>query len=224
MAPMGQTILTPFQQSLLDSLSHYPYITKHFFLTGGTALSEFYFHHRFSEDFDLFAVDTFDPKAIMTWLKFAKKATGYTKVEQQAQDNQITLFLYKTTAEQPVKIDFAYFPFEHLGIFKKLGGLNISSVEDVTVNKLQAISTRARSRDYYDLMLCLEHLKWDSKTLVKNYRLKYDVFLPPESLTTAYTSVQQATDLPIFLGKVDWTTVIDYFLSLARKEKSLILK
>jgi predicted nucleotidyltransferase component of viral defense system len=52
---MGKTILTPNQKILLAEISRYQPITKRFYLTGGTALSEFYFQHRLSEDLDFFS-------------------------------------------------------------------------------------------------------------------------------------------------------------------------
>lgn len=51
----GKTILTPFQQLLLNLLASDNYISHRFYLTGGTALSKFYLKHRFSEDFYLFS-------------------------------------------------------------------------------------------------------------------------------------------------------------------------
>lgn len=49
----GKGILTPGQQAILHLLGHVPDIT-HFYLTGGTALAEFYMGHRRSFDLDLF--------------------------------------------------------------------------------------------------------------------------------------------------------------------------
>jgi predicted nucleotidyltransferase component of viral defense system len=51
---MGKTILTPQQLNFLELASQEPQITKRFYLTGGTALAEFYLKHRLSEDIDLF--------------------------------------------------------------------------------------------------------------------------------------------------------------------------
>lgn len=51
---MGKTILTPKQSQFLELISQDKQITKRFYLTGGTALSEFYLQHRLSYDIDLF--------------------------------------------------------------------------------------------------------------------------------------------------------------------------
>ena len=47
---MAKSILTPFQKDVLELVSKNPIFTKNFYLTGGTALSEFYLRHRESED------------------------------------------------------------------------------------------------------------------------------------------------------------------------------
>jgi len=43
------------QRDILARLSKIQIITENFFITGGTALSVFYLHHRVSEDIDLFS-------------------------------------------------------------------------------------------------------------------------------------------------------------------------
>lgn len=45
------------QRDVLARMALDPTVADHFFLTGGTALSVFYLHHRSSEDLDFFSVD-----------------------------------------------------------------------------------------------------------------------------------------------------------------------
>lgn len=51
---MGKITLTPTQKNILDIIADEPYFPHTFYMTGGTALSSFYYHHRESEDIDLF--------------------------------------------------------------------------------------------------------------------------------------------------------------------------
>src|SRR3990172_7188175 len=53
-------ILLPHQKQILKLFFATPF-GKPFFLTGGTALSAFYFAHRLSKDFDFFTFEAFDP-------------------------------------------------------------------------------------------------------------------------------------------------------------------
>lgn len=48
------TILTPNQKNILFLLAKEPVIADNFYLTGGTALAEFYLGHRLSEDLVFF--------------------------------------------------------------------------------------------------------------------------------------------------------------------------
>ncbi|KKQ79719.1 MAG: hypothetical protein UT01_C0030G0011 [Candidatus Daviesbacteria bacterium GW2011_GWA1_38_7] len=52
---MGKSILTTEQFNFLEYAQAQASIIKNFYLTGGTALAEFYFQHRLSEDIDLFS-------------------------------------------------------------------------------------------------------------------------------------------------------------------------
>ena len=224
MANMEKQILTTFQKQILDSIDKNKYIVDNFFFTGGTALSSCYFQHRFSEDLDFFAEEEFDQLRILAWIKSASPLLKIKEIEQQVLNGQLTLFLHQLGSQQSLKLDFAYFPFSHLGKFNFMNNLRVSSLEDIAVNKVQAVTTRSRSRDYLDLMLCLKKLKWSNEEIGRKYRSKFEIKLPPESLATAYTNVQGATDLPIFLGETNWSEVEEYFLSKASELKDQIVK
>lgn len=51
---MEQTILTRDQLSVLRKLAEHNELASLFYLAGGTALAEYYFHHRYSDDLDFF--------------------------------------------------------------------------------------------------------------------------------------------------------------------------
>lgn len=193
-------------------------ITSQFFLTGGTALSYFYLQHRFSEDLDFFSISEVDARALVTWASQASKKLEARKLEQQGLAAQ-QIFFFHFDDSSFVKVDFAYFPFDHLGTFKKFHGLRVASLEDIIVNKFQSIITRKRARDYLDLYLGLKKLGWTLAEARKNYRLKFDMDLESQQLATSFVSVVDATDLPEFLGSYSWTKVREFFLESAQKLK-----
>ena len=220
---MEKTVLTPNQRAVLESLAQEKYITETFFLSGGTALSAFYFKHRISEDFDLFSEKVYEAKKVAIWVQKAAKNLKVQKAERQKLTGQ-DVYYFSFGKNDFVKVDFSYFPFPHLGEFTKYQKLRISSLEDLAVNKLQAIVTRKRSRDYVDLYLCLRTLKWSSEDMQKYYRLKFDMHVSFEQLATSFTNVVDAHDAPKFLGKTSWEVVRKYFLSLAQELKSKIIE
>ena len=51
---MDSKVLTPLQERVLVALFENGLADRGSYLTGGTALAEFYLQHRYSEDLDLF--------------------------------------------------------------------------------------------------------------------------------------------------------------------------
>ncbi len=54
-----KTILSENQARILNLLASEKVITDNFYLSGGTALAEFYLLHRLSEDLDFFSPNEF---------------------------------------------------------------------------------------------------------------------------------------------------------------------
>lgn len=220
---MEETILTSNQRAVLECLAQDKYITDNFYLTGGTTLSEFYFKHRLSEDLDLFSEKDYDSKKVIIWIKKTAADLEIQKLEQQKLTGQDIFYLYFRKSNF-VKIDFSYFPFPHLGEFTKYKNLKIASIEDIAVNKIQAIITRKRSRDYLDLYLCSKHLRWTPKDMQKSYRLKFDTYISYEQLATSFTNIVDSSDLPKFLENTPWSEVKKYFLSQVANLKNKVIK
>jgi len=62
---MGKiVVITPEQQLLLEKIKKDPFLTSHFYFTGGTALSMYYLQHRLSVDLDFFSEEKFDPQTV----------------------------------------------------------------------------------------------------------------------------------------------------------------
>ena len=74
-----QNLLYPLQDKFLAFFSEYN--NEKFYLTGGTALSRFYFQHRYSEDLDFFSAKELKEfrKDIKDILNLAKKSFFLSK-------------------------------------------------------------------------------------------------------------------------------------------------
>ena len=64
-----KAILSENQVKVLEIISQSKNICQSFYLTGGTALAEFYLQHRFSEDLDFFSENEVDSQTIFSFLK-----------------------------------------------------------------------------------------------------------------------------------------------------------
>jgi len=102
---------SPTQQEVLDDISKIEVIAKNFFLTGGTALSVFYFHHRVSDDLDFFSVEFNKLDSIDIILKRIVK-------------RQLTLIQsspdFLTYLINNIKVDFVYDPLSMRGQRERL--------------------------------------------------------------------------------------------------------
>ena len=86
------SILSENQKKFLKLLSEEKSICANFYLTGGTALAEFYLHHRLSEDLDFFSEQEFEPQSISVILKKIQTAGGIKKIEYQQSFNRNNSF------------------------------------------------------------------------------------------------------------------------------------
>src|SRR3989344_9096914 len=110
---MGKTILTAKQLNFLESAQAQPSINRRFYLTGGTALAEFYFQHRLSGDIDLFSEQEINVRAVESFLQKIKEKLGITSLTKQVFLGLNTYKLQYTDGET-LKVDFNYYPFPRI--------------------------------------------------------------------------------------------------------------
>ena len=204
-------------------------ITKKFYLTGGTALSEFYFQHRLSEDIDLFSDIEVNSKAVESFLQAISKKLGISKIIKQ---NYLGLYTYKLqyTDGEELKIDFNYYPFPKVenGIyFKKL---EVSSIYDIAVNKVHTITMRSKARDYIDLYFIFKQADYTHAEYLQKIRLdsqaKFDWPLENKNLVAALLKVKDLKDedFPKMLVPFDQKDMEKFFLELAKSLEGDIFK
>ncbi len=216
---MESSLLTPIHKKLLAAIAQNRYLSTAFYLTGGTALSEYYLHHRYSEDLDFFTERPYEAQTLEIQTKKVFALLHPDTVELVTLHKQHTYFV--SVGSKRIKIDFAYYPFEHLGEFTKEGSLRIASLLDITINKVHAIMTRKRGRDFLDLYLAFAKEKITPEDILSQYQLKFDVYLAKEELAKHFAGVLDALDQPRFLGETPWRKVEDYFISQAKKLSAL---
>ncbi|MBI3420807.1 MAG: nucleotidyl transferase AbiEii/AbiGii toxin family protein [Candidatus Sungbacteria bacterium] len=217
------SILSENQRTLLDLLSREKSICNHFYLTGGTALAEFYLHHRLSEDLDFFSEQEFDPQSISVVLKKIQGAASIRKIEYQQSFNRNLFFLHTNT--EIIKTEFTYFPFPRIEQKQKIGELFIDSIIDIAVNKIFTIYQKPRSRDFIDLYLILiNHPELTTDSLIKHTQIKFDAVIDPVQLGAQYMKTRELKDYPRMLEKLDENTWQEFFIKEAGKLSGKIFK
>lgn len=210
------SILSENQKRLLEFLSQEKSICDHFYLTGGTALAEFYLHHRLSEDLDFFCEQEFDPQSISVVLKKIQDVAGISTIDYQQSFNRNLFFLH--TATDVIKTEFTYFPFTRIEQKQKIGDLFIDSLIDIATNKLFTIYQNPRSRDFIDLYLILKNnSELSLGPLISMARSKFDTHIDPIQLGAQYMKAKEVQDYPRMLEELDEKIWQDFFVSEAEK-------
>jgi len=221
---MAKTILTPQQSHFLELAGNNQGIRKLFYLTGGTALAEFYLHHRLSEDIDLFNEEyEVDPILIRAFLK---KISPNLSIIDIQESNFLGLFSFILTFQNKttLKVDFNYYPFPRIQKGKKAFNLEIDSLRDIATNKIHTLFMKPRSRDYIDLYFIFKTQPYSLDALILDAKAKFDWHIDPLTLSSQFLRAKDLTEFPKMLVPFDRTKMEEFYLKLARELGSKILK
>lgn len=219
---MAQTILSRNQNKVLSAVSRDRKICRFFYLSGGTALAEFYLKHRFSEDLDFFSENEFDAQAISVFFKKNKIKLGIKKIDFEQSFNRNLFFIH--LKNDIIKTEFTYYPFPRINKSLKKDGLDIDSLLDIAVNKIFTIYQNPRSRDFIDLYFIIKKTDWTISELVKKAKIKFDFHIDPLQLGSQLILAESVKDYPIMKKKINNKVWQDYFISEAKKLESLVIK
>lgn len=211
---MAKSLLTKNQNNFLDFVKRQPELYGKFYFSGGTALSEFYLQHRYSEDLDFFSEEEFDAAALSVFLLSRKKNFHAQSIQYRQSFNR-NLFFLDFEDRASLKVEFTYYPFARLEKGLLIDNLQVDSVLDIAVNKVFILTQQARGRDYFDLFEI--HLKYDFdfKRLVTLARGKFDFPIDYVQLGKSLVGVSKFLDDPILSRETDRDAMQNYFLRLA---------
>lgn len=203
-------------------------ILKDFYLTGGTALAAFYYHHRLSEDIDLFCEKKeVDHKATDAFLK---KICPVLKVPHVKRSQFLGLVSYVLIFENgnELKVDFNYYPFPRIEKGTKFKNLEIDSIRDIAANKIHTIFMKPRTRDYIDIYFILRKEKYKLEDLILDAKIKFDWHIDSVNLASQFMRVGEFIKLtenfPKMLVSFDKNKMEKFFLSLAKSLEGEIFK
>lgn len=207
-------ILTKNQKIILDEVVNQDYFIKNFYFTGGTALSEFYLKHRFSDDIDLFTEKKLDTEFIINWLKKLSKKYHFSfKAELPFQ--ALYRCVLKFSPNDLLKVDFAQYFGKRLEKGISYQGFAIDSMLDIAVNKITSIQQRKNVKDYVDYYFLLKKFsEWD---LVEGARIKFGLEINPWSLGSGFLDVENFDVLPKMIKPLKLSDLKTYFRARAKE-------
>ncbi len=114
-----------------------------FYLAGGTGLA-LYLHHRRSTDLDFFLHLDFDPQEILDALTFHKLPIAILNLSPGTLNVLCNSVVVQFLSVAGQKL---------LGPTSRIDTADVASIPDILAMKLNAVTGRAKLRDYFDLMV-----------------------------------------------------------------------
>jgi len=157
-----QNTLYPLQDKVLEIIGRLP---VGFYLTGGTALSRAYLHHRYSDDLDFFVNGVSDFKVQVNTVIKALADAGILSDTSVADDGFARVFVFD--GESSLKIDFVNDVSIRCGspictpLFVRTDNLN-----NILSNKVTALG-RYSVKDVVDIVYICESLKFNWEIITK---------------------------------------------------------
>lgn len=209
---MGQTILTNDQKKVLDAIRVDTRLVDNFYLSGGTALAEYYLQHRYSDDLDFFTGDEIDTLVLhefTTRLKISLDATdlSYGHIHDRH------LFSY-TFPYGNLKIEFTRYPFIQLETPEKKEYVRVDSFTDIGANKIMALLDRFDPKDFVDLYYILQ--RTDLKTLVKNAEKKFGITIDSLFVGAEIAKIQRVHALPRMIEQLSLGDLKKFWIGQAK--------
>lgn len=162
-----EKVFYPFQNEVFSLIR-----SDRFYLSGGTCLSRFYYHHRYSEDLDFFYDGHQFPKEEfeITFREIINRISEQFKTELTVDGEYFKrLFVYKK--DITLKIEFIFENFKTVGKRKKITEIYIDSKENIAANKLTTIYARKTAKDFLDLYFLLQELDFEQAVKWSAYKV-----------------------------------------------------
>ena len=220
---MIEGILTDTQRAFLKSAGAHPFISRDFYLTGGTALAAFYLGHRYSEDLDFFAEKEVDILAVDIFLKEIRQSLGITAIDFQQSYNRNLFFLHFGDGAV-LKTEFTHFPFTRIEKGLAADAIAIDSILDIAVNKLFTIYQQSRTRDYIDLYCICTKEQFSISDLLLKAKTKFDWHIDSIQLGTQFMKAGDVKDYPRMIRTIDDVEWQEFFRGEAKKLAGDIIK
>ena len=210
---MGKVIFNPFQKIVFEKIAQEDYFQKNFYLSGGTALSAFYLHHRYSFDLDFFSFNKLDQLQI---IKFINKISKELNTSVKITKKEMVLWFELQKGKETLKIDFLEYPYPQIDKGIIYQGIKIDSIKDIGANKLLILNLTEESKDYVDLYFILKE-KFSIWELIEAVKLKFNLELDLILLGEDFLKVEKIDYLPQMIKSLTLKELKSFFQDQAKK-------
>jgi predicted nucleotidyltransferase component of viral defense system len=190
-------------------------LAEHFYLTGGTALARFYFHHRESVDLDLFTNDWQQDFAQVNQITLGIFHSLDLQITSQTITDTYIQYIVMDASGDSLKIEMVKDVPVHFGKILIKDGIRIDSLENIGSNKVLAVFGRTDAKDFIDLywILHFSNFKFDE---LFHQAQKKDTGLSKLYLAYALQNVEKIHLFPRMVEPLAWEEIKTFFQTLAR--------
>jgi predicted nucleotidyltransferase component of viral defense system len=185
-----------------------------FFLTGGTALSAFYLHHRYSQDLDLFTVDTdaFDRVPLYVDDTATKLSASVVSLQTAPQFHR-----YRVSRKgESVIVDLVREVVPQISKEKRnFDGIVVDTLDDIVANKICTVISRAEIKDHIDLYF-LDRAGYRLEDHIKLAQQK-DAGVSQAMLAYLFSEFRLSRIPDYMISPASLEDLQEYFQSLSRK-------
>jgi len=168
-----QNILYPLQDKVLKIVGQLP---VKFYLTGGTALSRAYLHHRYSDDLDFFVNDAVDFKMQVSEVISSLTGTGFSLETASLDEGFARIFVFEE--KYSLKVDFVNdIPFYRGNPVNTSTFVRTDNLLNILSNKITALS-RYAPKDVVDIVFICEVIPFNWEEVFKDASEK-DLWVNP---------------------------------------------
>jgi predicted nucleotidyltransferase component of viral defense system len=186
-----------------------------FYLTGGTALARYYFHHRESLDLDLFTNEQDQDFDQVNRTVLGLLGNLDLRISSQVFTDTYIQYIVADAAGIPLKVDIVKDVPVHQGGVHMEELVRVDSLENIGSNKVLAVFGRTDAKDFIDLYWILHNTTLDFELLFRWAQQK-DLGLSELYLAYALQNVNRIKLFPRMLAPLHWDEIKAFYLNLAR--------
>ena len=210
----GKGTISDFQKKVIIRLGNLPDLS-YFYLTGGTALAEFYLAHRKSYDLDIF---TKEENLLLPFSRIVEKELkNFYSVSIIRRFSTFSEFEV-SREDKAVRVQLALDSVFHLeeSIDSNLG-IKVNSYKDIIADKLLAFFGRAEPRDAIDLFFILKREDfWKLAALAAQKDAGFDLYWLAVALEKVKDFPEQIERWPVeMIARVEVKELKKKFASLS---------
>ena len=195
-----QKTLYPLQDRVLALINS---LQLPFYLTGGTALSRHYLHHRYSDDLDLFVNNEADFRDLVDCIEahLVKNTLSFTALTRSADFVRLLIIAEDNTH---LKLDLVNDLVCHFGDFEQSQILGrVDNIMNILSNKISAIP-RLEIKDFVDI-ICIAHKYHFSWSKIILEATQKDGWVNPLDVAKYFSTLD-----PDRFDTISWMTRVDF--------------